>query len=139
MTVTTSDGGTYNYNIKLKDLKEPENPEEGNVIFFDDFTEDGNPDADKWALCRKQTSDWNDEMSESYDQAYVEDGKLVLIAEKVGDEYKAGGIETNGKFSFTFGKVEVRARIANYPNGAFPAIWLMLQDTSIRAGRIAVR
>lgn len=124
VTVTTSDG-TYNYTIQLKDLNVPENPEEGNVIFFDDFTEEGNPNTDKWVLCRKLTSDWNDEMSESYDQAYVEDGKLVLIGEKVGDTYKAGGIETNGKFSFTFGKVEVRARITNYPNGAFPAIWLM--------------
>lgn len=29
------------------------------------------------------------------------------------------------KFDFTFGRVEVKAKITSYPNGAFPAIWMM--------------
>lgn len=69
-------------------------------------------------------------MSESYDQAYVEDGKLILKAEKIGNEYRAGGIESMGKVDFTFGRVEVRARIPNHPDGAFPAIWLMPQKSA---------
>ena len=64
-------------------------------------------------------------MSESYEQAYVKNGVLVLNAEKIDGVYKAGGIKTEGKFDFTFGKVEVRARLTRYPNGAFPAIWMM--------------
>lgn len=52
-------------------------------------------------------------MSESYDQAYIKDGKLILKAEKVNGVYKAGGIETKDKFSFTYGRVEVRAVSAN--------------------------
>jgi beta-glucanase (GH16 family) len=92
---------------------------------MDEFDVDGNPDPTKWVLCQKAGSDWNDEMSESYDQAYVKDGRLILKAEKIGDEYKAGGIETQGKFDFTFGRVEVKAKITSYPNGAFPAIWMM--------------
>ena len=55
---------------------------------------------------QKNGSDWNDEMSESYDQAYVKDGKLVLVAEKIDGEYRAGGICTNGKFDFTFVKLK---------------------------------
>lgn len=105
------------------------NEEEADLIFKDDFDVDGNPDPSRWVLCEKGSSDWNDEMSESYDQAYVEDGKLILVGEKVGDVYKAGGIKTQGKFSFTFGKVECRARIASCPNGAFPAIWMMPQKS----------
>ena len=69
-------------------------------------------------------------MSESYDQAYVEDGKLILKAEKIGNEYRAGGIESIGKVDFTFGRVEVRARIPRHPDGAFPAIWLMPQKSA---------
>lgn len=121
ITVSTTNNRTTNYKIIMKNYKE----EFANVIFFDDFTENGNPNQNKWVLCTKGGSDWDDEMSESYDQAYVEDGKLILIAEKTGNEYKAGGISSEGKFDFTFGKVEVRARITDYPDGAFPAIWLM--------------
>lgn len=121
VTVTTSDKQNFEYKIILTDFSE----ENADVIFWDDFDVDGIPNESYWSLCPKQTSDWNDEMSESYDQAYVEDGKLILKAEKINDEYKAGGVQTSGKFDFTFGKLEVRARITSYPNGAFPAIWLM--------------
>lgn len=121
VTVTTEDNQTTVYTIALTQFDESKS----DVLFMDDFDVDGNPDPTKWVLCKKAGSDWNDEMSESYDQAYVEDGKLILKAEKVGDEYKAGGIETQGKFDLTFGRVEVRARLSSYPNGAFPAVWMM--------------
>lgn len=121
VTVTTEDNQTTTYTIVLTKFEDPMK----DILFMDDFDVDGHPDPTKWVLCRKAGSDWNDEMSESYDQAYVEDGKLILKAEKVGNEYKAGGIETQGKFDFTFGRVEVRAKITSSPNGAFPAIWMM--------------
>lgn len=121
VTVTTEDNVSTAYTIVLTKL----NDQDKDVIFKDDFDVPGNPDPSKWVLARKADSDWNDEMSESYDQAYVKDGNLVLVAEKVDGVYKAGGIETRGKFSFTFGKVEIRAKITRHPNGAFPALWLM--------------
>lgn len=123
VTVTGEDGATTSYVITFTKYDEATE----DILFYDDFNTDGIPDESKWSLCKRQTSDWNEEMSESYDQAYVEDGKLVLRAELVDGEYKSGGIETQGKFSFTFGKVEVRARIVRYPDGAFPAIWMMPQ------------
>lgn len=121
ITVTTEEGVQKTYTVVLTQMDEAMK----NVLFFEDFNMDGNPDPTKWILCSKGTSDWNKEMSESYDQAYVENGVLVLNAEKVNGVYKAGGIKTEGKFDFTFGKVEVRARITSFPNGAFPAIWMM--------------
>lgn len=98
-----------------------------NLLFSDEFDIDGIPDTDKWVLCPPGTSDWSNQMSESYDQAYVKDGKLILTAEKKDGKYLAGGIKTQGKFGFTFGKVECRARITRHPDGAFPAIWMMPQ------------
>lgn len=121
VTVTTEDGVQKSYTIVLTQYDVTQK----GVLFYDDFNVDGIPDETKWVLCPKASSDWNDEMSESYDQAYVENGNLILKAELVNGEYKAGGIKTEGKFDFTFGKVEVRARITRYPNGAFPAIWMM--------------
>lgn len=120
--VVNADGKNVEYTISFSNLEEET---QGQYIFFDDFDVDGQPDPTKWKLCEKGGSDWNDEMSESYDQAYVENGNLVLMAEKVDGEYKAGGVKTEGLFGFTFGKVECRARITRYPNGAFPAIWMM--------------
>lgn len=94
------------------------------LMFEDDFNSlDTIPDPMKWELCERMTSDWNEEMSESYAQAYVKYGNLVLLADKEGDEYVAGGIQS--RFSFTFGRVEVRAALTRLPNGAFPAIWMM--------------
>lgn len=122
--VVSAGGKDTEYSIILSNLREDTM---GEYIFFDEFDVDGNPDPAKWKLCPKGASDWNDEMSESYEQAYVKDGRLVLVAEKVNGEYKAGGIKTEGLFGFTFGKVECRARVVKYPDGAFPAIWMMPQ------------
>lgn len=132
VTVTGADGATTSYVITFTQYDESMD----NVLFYDDFSgSDRIPDDSKWSLCARQTSDWNEEMSESYDQAYVdtETGELVLRAEQIDGEYQSGGIETQNKFAFTFGKVEVRAKIVRYPDGAFPAIWMMPQ-TFIYAG-----
>lgn len=107
---------------------EPTEPTEPVLVFAEEFGVDGEPDHDSWVLCPKRTSDWCDEMSESYDQAYVENGVLKLVAEKIDGTYKAGGIKTEGKHAWGAGhRIEVSARITRHPNGAFPAIWMMPQ------------
>lgn len=96
------------------------------VIFEDDFEGSSSiPDDTKWVLCEKGTSNWARYLSESYDQAYVKDGSLFLIAEQVDGEYKTGGIETRGKFDFQYGKVECRARFVKQPQGGHSGIWMM--------------
>ena len=96
------------------------------LVFEDDFeNESGTPDTSKWSLCERGTSNWARYLSESYDQAYVSDGSLHLIGEKVDGEYKTGGIETRGKFDFQYGKVECRARFATQPQGGHTGIWMM--------------
>ena len=120
----SSNGVDTEYTLVFTALKYPE---EQGLIFADEFDVDGIPDQTKWSLCPLGTSDWCNQMSESYDQAYVKDGKLVLSAEKKDGKYLAGGIQSKGKFSFSNGRVECRARLARYPDGAFPAIWMMPQ------------
>lgn len=126
VTVTSADNQVTTYTIVLPKYDETLK----DIIFIDDFNVNGIPNPDSWVLCERSTSDWSDEMSESYDQAYVEDGKLILKAEKIDGEYRAGGIESMGKLDFAFGRFEVRARIPNHPDGAFPAIWLMPQKSA---------
>lgn len=104
---------------------EPE-PEPSAIIFEDDFDQEGRiPDETKWSLCPRQTPPWAKYLSESYDQAYVENGRLILKAEKINGEYKTGGIQTLGKVDFLYGKVEVCAKFAKTAQGGWPAIWMM--------------
>lgn len=96
------------------------------VIFQDDFEGvDGKPNPEYWVLCEKGTSNWARYLSESYDQAYVENNELHLIGEKVDGVYKTGGIETRGKFDFQYGKVECSAKFARMPKGNHTGIWMM--------------
>ena len=111
----------------------PQNPDSstttpvaGQVLFFDDFEGTSTiPDTTKWVLCPRETSNWSRYLSESYDQAYQKDGYLYLVGEKSGDTYLTGGIETRGKFTFTHGKVECRARFLRQPKGNHTGIWMM--------------
>lgn len=108
------------------ELTEIKSRSTGRVIFEDYFDQpESFPDTAKWILCPPQTSAWNRYMSESYDQAYVFDGKLVLVGEKIGDTYKTGGVQTLGKFEFQYGKVEVNARFTRTAQGGWAAIWMM--------------
>lgn len=97
------------------------------LIFSDEFDlPDGSiPDPAKWQLCQRQTSAWNRKMSESYDQAYIQDGCLVLTGEKKAGEYLAGGIEMRHELGFKYGRVDVRARFEKMGQGDWPAIWMM--------------
>lgn len=96
------------------------------VIFEDDFENStGIPDSEKWVLCEKTSATWARYLSGSYDQAYTKDGSLFLVGEQKDGEYLTGGIETRGKFDFTLGTVECRARFVRQPKGNHTGIWMM--------------
>ena len=114
------------YTAYFEPDKAPDPGEGYTVIFEDQFNQDGRiPDKTKWELCKRESSAWNKHMSESYDQSYVENGRLVLMAEKVNGEYKAGGVRMPDNLGFKYGKVEVSARFSKTARGAWPAIWMM--------------
>jgi len=99
-----------------------------NIVFEDNFEQINRiPDIEKWSLCGNNTSNWAKYLSESNDQAFIENGTLIITAEKVGGVYKTGGIQTKGKFDFKHGKVEVNAKLI-MAKGAWPAIWMMPTD-----------
>ncbi len=103
------------------------------LVFSDDFEEVGEPNKTKWTYCKRRSSDWNKYMKNSEENVFVKDGKLFLRAIKNNDmssdnvPYFTGGIESRNKFSFKYGKIEVRAKLTK-GQGSWPAIWLMPQD-----------
>ena len=109
------------------DSLDSEAAEDGStMIFYDDFEGASSiPDQSKWVLCQRGDSNWARYLSESYDQAYQQDGILYLKAEKIDGQYKTAGIETRGKFDFTYGTVTCRARFQRMPQGNHTGIWMM--------------
>ena len=94
------------------------------LVWEDNFDKDGNVDPSKWTLVTKGTPDWKKYMTASIDYAFVKDGKLILKAVKHADGYHTGGVESSKKFSFKYGKVEVKAKLGS-GQGTWPAIWMM--------------
>ncbi len=95
------------------------------IIFEDNFDKNGIPDKNKWRFYYRLKDDgWGNWFSESYDQAYVKDGVLVLKAEKVGNVYRTGGLTTQDLFKFTYGKLEIRAKFKTFEGGS-PSLWIL--------------
>ncbi len=111
------------------------------LVFSDEFeAADGTlPDADKWVRCGRFSSTWNRWHSITDEEhaltAFLQGGRLV--ARTVPNPFTdtdnvpmiTGAVKTMGKFGFTYGKVECRAK-SNPWKGNFPAIWLMPEDQS---------
>ncbi|WP_140487459.1 family 16 glycosylhydrolase [Flavobacterium sp. GSA192] len=100
--------------------------------FSDEFNTDGAPDATKWTYdLGTGTDGWGNNEAQSYtnasDNVIVAGGSLKITAKKVGSSYISARLKTEGKFDFTYGKVEVRAKLP-VGGGTWPAIWMLGAD-----------
>lgn len=129
-----SNGGAI-VDVLLRVLAEGEEDEEAyQLVFSDEFDQpDGSlPDPEKWSSSARQGATWNRWISNSPDVAYIKDGSLLCRA--IPNQNTSvdnvpmitGSMETRGKFSFAYGKVEVKLR-TNLHVGNFPAAWMMPQ------------
>ncbi len=121
---TTSVGVTKNYNL----------------VWSDEFSGTGAPDANYWF---RQTQfpipgTWFGGEEQHYtdrlENSYVADGYLHIVAKK--ESYTDQGFtknytstRLNSKYAFTYGRVDVRAKIAPGA-GTLPAIWLLGKNIS---------
>ncbi|RMF02071.1 MAG: glycosyl hydrolase family protein [Bacteroidetes bacterium] len=112
------------------------------LVWSDEFDTDGPLDTSKWfaqSIIPNGESWFNGEIQHYTarpDNARVSDGKLHLIA--LRETYTAQGqtkdftsARLNSKFAFTYGRVEVRAKL---PEGAgtWPAIWMLGKNINER-------
>lgn len=100
------------------------------LIFADEFNMNGAPNSSKWGY-DLGAGGWGNNESQYYtnraENVIVENGVLKITARKEnyeGAEYTSARLLTQGKFSFTYGKVEVRAKLPN-GGGTWPAIWML--------------
>ena len=100
------------------------------LIWSDEFSHNGAPDSSKWNY-ELGAGGWGNNELEYYtsrpQNVIVKDGKLYITALKgnyQGSDYTSARIVTKGKFSFKYGKVEVRAKLPSGV-GTWPAIWML--------------
>ena len=105
------------------------------LVFSDEFEEEGRPDPEKWhhQVIPPNNGSWhNDELQHYTDRpenSFVSNGTLKIKALKEQFTYGAStkaytSARLNSKFAFTFGRVEVRAKLPS-PAGTWPAIWTL--------------
>ncbi|MEN3323679.1 glycoside hydrolase family 16 protein [Mariniflexile soesokkakense] len=102
------------------------------LIWSDEFNTDGAPDTSKWGYdIGNGVNGWGNGEKQYYtnrsDNVRVENGVLKIIAKKEnyqGFEYTSTRLLTKGKFDFTYGRVDVRAKLPS-GSGTWPAIWML--------------
>jgi len=112
-----------------------ENSDEWKMVWNDEF-EGEDINMDYWSYDVPENGRWNGEIqSYTENNAFIEDGKLILearkedITEPDGEvyNYSSAKLITKDKQTWTYGKVEVRAKMPG-GQGIWPAIWMMPND-----------
>jgi len=100
------------------------------LIWAEEFNEDGSPCSKNWTYDLGTGSwGWGNGESQYYtrDNAVVENGVLKIIAKKENyqdSQYTSARIKTQGRFNFTYGRIDVRAKLPA-SQGTWPAIWML--------------
>nr|WP_315207795.1 family 16 glycosylhydrolase [uncultured Flavobacterium sp.] len=98
--------------------------------FSDEFNVDGAPDPTKWGY-DLGAGGWGNGEAQTYtsaaDNVIVQGGNLKITAKKSGTGYTSARLKSENKFEFTYGKIEVKAKLTTGA-GTWPAIWMLGQD-----------
>ncbi len=103
-----------------------------NLVFEDNFDVNGAPNPANWTYdLGGGVNGWGNGEVQTYtnsaDNVIVENGFLKITAKQVGSGYTSSRIKTENLFEFTYGRVEVRAKLPT-GGGTWPAIWMLGQD-----------
>jgi beta-glucanase (GH16 family) len=115
------------------------NPQERTLLWAEEFDVAGLPDASRWSFDTERNKvGWYNNEKQYYSNArlqnaQVADGylsinalreRLSAVPDFGGQEFTSARLITRDKFSFTYGFVEVRAKLP-CGLGTWPAIWML--------------
>ncbi|MCA1196643.1 glycoside hydrolase family 16 protein [Sphingomonas sp. R647] len=124
--------------VALSGQAEPDAPRY-QLVWADEFDRDGLPDATKWSWdTHANKAGWyNNELqyyaADRAENARVENGRLIITARREsltdrpdhgGQRYTSARLITKGKAEWTYGMIEVRAKLP-CGKGSWPAIWML--------------
>jgi len=103
------------------------------LVWSDEFNTDGLPDPTKWGY-DLGAGGWGNNESQYYtsraENAVVINGSLKITAKREnfsGSNFTSARLLSKDKYSFKYGKVEVRAKLP-VGGGTWPAIWMLGSD-----------
>jgi beta-glucanase (GH16 family) len=103
-------------------------PDYTNLVWSDEFDVDGAPNPANWSYDLGGGGWGNGEQQFYTEDNVIVDGGFLKITAKAENEgglnYTSSRIKTEGKFDFTYGKVEIRAKLAG-GSGTWPALWML--------------
>ena len=111
-------------------LAEKSQPQAKKLIWAEEFDKDGLPDEATWnfELGKARANNEPQYHTKELKNVRVEDGKLIITTrlEQVDgvNRYTSARINTRGKKEFTYGRIEVRAKLPR-GRGIWPAIWTL--------------
>lgn len=110
----------------------------GSPVWVDEFNYNGLPDSTKWNYDVGGHGWGNNELqfytSNRLKNARVENGLLVIEAHKEdfnGKKYTSARLVTKGKGDWTYGRIDVRAKLPK-GLGTWPAIWMLGSTTPLK-------
>jgi len=107
-------------------------PGKRKLVWSDEFNKPGKPDPAKWGYdLGNGENGWGNNELEYYTDdpknVRVENGNLVIEAikeSKEGFNYTSTRIVSKGKGDWTYGRIEIKARLPK-GRGTWPAIWML--------------
>jgi beta-glucanase (GH16 family) len=107
------------------------------LVWADEFEVEGLPDPARWSY-DVGGHGWGNQERQFYTQgrpenARLRDGRLVIEARQErwqGRDYTSARLVTKGKGDWTYGRIEVRAKIPA-GRGSWPAIWTLASTTPL--------
>ncbi|MEQ6123009.1 family 16 glycosylhydrolase [Pseudotenacibaculum sp. MALMAid0570] len=115
-----------------------------NLIWSDEFNTDGALDASKWhhqTQLPNGTSWYNGEIqhyTNRLENSYIDNGVLYIVAKKEtftdqGQTKEYTSARLNSKVAFTYGRVEIKAKLPTGV-GTWPALWMLGQNITEPGG-----
>lgn len=130
--VTILDNDVYTPATDAEGVITPDTYPRMSLVWSDEF--DGAQLNTNFWKYEKGAGGWgNNELQEYTDSpnnVFLENGRLNIKAIKEGTKYTSGRIITSGKKEFTYGRIDIRAKMP-VGKGIWPALWMLGSNISL--------
>ena len=102
------------------------------LIWSDEFDKNQTPDISNWGYDLGNSGYGNNEVqnyTNSSENVRIENGILIIEAKKGSNGWTSARLKSQGKQSFTYGRIEFRAKLPA-GSGTWPALWMLGEGIS---------